>query len=74
MACLGIPSLITQGGSVTWPELVEMGFLYEVDWSDSKSLGSALKKAKSFLPNEDSIHRAKQLISIENNLELFLGC
>jgi len=68
MACLGIPSLITKGGSETWPELVEMGLLYEVDWNNSESLDSALERAKSLVPDETLVNRAQKLISIENNL------
>ena len=68
MACLGIPSLITQSGSETWPELVEMGLLYEVDWNNPESLDSALERAKSFVPDETLVNRAQNLIFIENNL------
>lgn len=66
MACLGIPSLVTCGGCSTWPELLEMGFFYEVDWSCSKCVKLALESAKSFNPNENLIKRAQQLVSVEN--------
>lgn len=69
MACLGIPFLITQGGGDTWPELMEREFLYEVDWKNQESVETALKKAKSFVPNETLVNMARRLISIENNLE-----
>jgi hypothetical protein len=69
MACLGIPSLITQGGSETWPELVEIGLLYEVDWNNPESLDSALERAKSLVPDKILVNKAQKLISIENNLE-----
>jgi hypothetical protein len=72
MACLGIPSLITKNGSETWPELVDLGFIHEVDWNNPQSIQSALERAKFFMPDKILMSKAQQLISVKNNLELLL--
>ena len=67
MACLGIPSLITNGGSETWPELVRLGLVIEVDWSNLDSVVNVIKSGIK-LPKNSEIDLARQLIDIKNNI------
>jgi glycosyltransferase involved in cell wall biosynthesis len=67
MACLGIPSLITNGGSETWPELVRLGLVIEVDWSNLDSVVDVIKSGIK-LPKNSEIGLARQLIDIKNNI------
>ena len=67
MACLGIPSLITTGGSETWPELVQLGLVIEVDWSNLDSVVNVFKSGIK-LPKNSDINLARQLIDIKNNI------
>jgi glycosyltransferase involved in cell wall biosynthesis len=67
MACLGIPSLITNGGSETWPELVRLGLVIEVDWSNLDSVINIIESGIK-LPKNSEIDLARQLIDIKNNI------
>jgi glycosyltransferase involved in cell wall biosynthesis len=67
MACLGIPSLITIRGSGTWPELVRLGLVIEVDWSNLNSVINIIKSDIKLLQNSD-IDLARQIIDVKNNI------
>ena len=67
MACLGIPSLITIGGSETWPELVQLGLVIEVDWSNLDSVVAVIKSGIQLSKNSD-IDLARQIIDVKNNI------
>ena len=67
MACLGIPSLITIGGSETWPELVQLGLVIEVDWANLDSVISTIKSGIQLSKNSD-IDLARQIIDVKNNI------
>ena len=67
MACLGIPSLITIGGSQTWPELVRLGLVIEVDWANLDSVISTIKSGIQLSKNSD-IDLARQIIDVKNNI------
>jgi glycosyltransferase involved in cell wall biosynthesis len=67
MACLGIPSLITIGGSETWPELVQLGLVIEVDWSNLDYVVAVIKSGIQLSKNSD-IDLARQIIDVKNNI------
>jgi glycosyltransferase involved in cell wall biosynthesis len=68
MACLGIPSLVTENGTQTWPELVEMGLLIEVDWNNFESINISIQKAVDFSATESIISSAREIISVKRNI------
>ncbi len=70
MACIGIPSLVTKKGCATWPELQELGLVYEVDWSDIDGVKSVISKINY---QAHSIHKARTVIDIRNNLNQMLS-
>ena len=70
MACIGIPSLVTKKGCATWPELQELGLVYEVDWSDIDGVKSVISKISY---QAHSIHKARTVIDIRNNLNQMLS-
>jgi hypothetical protein len=43
MAYLGVPSLITKGGAETWPELVDLRMITEVDWSNLEAVAKIIE-------------------------------
>jgi hypothetical protein len=65
MACLGIPSIVTKNGCTTWPELQNLGLVYEVDWSKTSTIVSTINKI-SIKPR--NISKARLVIDINNNL------
>jgi glycosyltransferase involved in cell wall biosynthesis len=72
MASLGIPSLITKGGAETWPELIKLGIVFEVDWNNPNSVANFIESLPSDLSFTD-IHEIRSIINIENNLKLALS-
>jgi glycosyltransferase involved in cell wall biosynthesis len=69
MACLGIPSLVTKNGCTTWPELQNLGLVYEVDWSKVNTIVSTINKI-SIKPR--NISKARLVIDVKNNLNQIL--
>jgi len=72
MACLGIPSIITKGGSDTWPELLELGMIIEVDWSDSLQVVNGINELSSS-NNLNRNRECRELIDICNNINILLN-
>ena len=70
MACLGIPSLVTKNGCATWPELQNLGLVYEVDWSNIGRINSIISKIDIQAVN---IIKAREVINIRNNLNQMLS-
>jgi glycosyltransferase involved in cell wall biosynthesis len=70
MAALGICSLVTKGGTQTWPELIEIGIVKEVDWDDTNSLSDKIYAFDLNLNiNELSTKRIIELIDIKSNIK-----
>lgn len=70
MACLGIPSLVTKNGCATWPELQDLGLIYEVDWNDIDKIKILISKINI---QTASVLKARTIINIRNNLNQMLS-
>jgi len=70
MACLGIPSLVTKNGCATWPELQDLGLVYEVDWNDIDKIKSLISKINI---QTDNVFKVRGIIDIKNNLNQMLS-
>jgi len=70
MACLGVPSIISNGID-TWPELATLGILQVVNWTDSESVASLILNKYKF-SSSNKILEARRLIDINNNLNIML--
>jgi glycosyltransferase involved in cell wall biosynthesis len=66
MACLGIPSLVTAGGTSTWPELEATGLIVEADWSNIESVLLAMRNLKEISDADRKLCR--QIIDVRINL------
>ena len=73
MACLGIPSLVTQGGLNTWPELTATSLFYQLDWSDLTTYRSIVKDITRQGIKKKEISHTRKVISIENNIMTLLS-
>jgi hypothetical protein len=67
MACLGIPSIVTVGGTGTWPELQSRGIFLEVDWSNIEGVLLKIRDLNAISKEDKKICR--QIIDIRSNLE-----
>jgi len=72
MSYLGIPSLITIGGSKTWPELVEFGLIKEVNWPDLKAISKLILSGTLHRKNLN-LHTVRELLDIKHNLHNMLN-
>jgi len=72
MACLGVPSFITKGGAETWPELIELGIVAEVDWNQLSSVADFLENYSINFQN-NKLQEIRNLLNIENNLKSVLS-
>jgi len=73
MACLGIPSIIAENGSDTWPDLIELGFFHEVNWNDEEEVILGIETLRKRVFSEELNSRARILISIEKNIKEILS-
>jgi glycosyltransferase involved in cell wall biosynthesis len=71
MACMGIRSIISEGGNSTWPELKELGFVIEADWDNPTSTANKILTLKSSI-KKHKILEVRNLIDIKNNLSILL--
>ena len=69
MACLGIPSIVTKNGCVTWPELYDLGLVYEVDWGKIDAIVNITTQINIKLNNVTNV---RSIIDIKNNLNQIL--
>ena len=70
MACLGIPSLVTKNGCATWPELYNLGFVYEVDWSKINKIAEIVTRISI---QSENISQVRSIINIKNSLNKMLS-
>lgn len=72
MACLGIPSFVTKGGLLSWPEISNFKIFFEADWNDLDSVSMQIKFASegSILPEQ--ITQLREIFGIQNHLETYL--
>jgi glycosyltransferase involved in cell wall biosynthesis len=71
MACLGVPSLITKGGAETWPELVDLGMIIEVDWSNLEAVAKIIEQ--DFIrPSITAIEQSRAIIDVGKNIHFLL--
>jgi len=68
MACLGIPSLVTRGGNETWPDLVSLDLLHEVDWDNRQEVVNKISELSENRFSESTSATARELISVKKNL------
>jgi hypothetical protein len=68
MAMIGVPSMVTKGGTNNWSELRHMGVVKEVDWDNSEELNQVLNQCKHLYVTEKNLKDISELIDIKNNL------
>jgi len=72
MASVGIPSFISKGGLLTWPEFLDNPLFVEVDWSDR--IGTVQKIYDSFRTQFDDsdISKVRRIIDVDNHTSKLL--
>jgi glycosyltransferase involved in cell wall biosynthesis len=69
MGAMGIPSLITKGGLVTWPELSDSDLYVETSWEDLENVATLIYQVSQVSIREEDVKNVQSLVSIENQIE-----
>ncbi len=71
LLCLGVPSIISENGRSTWPELLHYSMLQDCDWNSLDEIEASLEKLFSLSESQklEAKLLAQKIFSIENNLE-----
>ena len=72
MCAMGIPSVVTFGGLVTWPELSQFQLVHEVDWSNIKEIESAIRLSQRLELNPIERAEVRKIIDIHRQIESYL--
>lgn len=73
MASLGVPSLVTQGGLGTWPDLAETNIFVECDWRDFDETCKKILHASELEFAPTAIKRIRDLVDIQNNVSKIIS-
>ena len=71
LLCLGVPSIISENGRSTWPELLNYSMLQDCNWNSLDEIEASLEKLFSLSESQklEAKLLAQKIFSIENNLE-----
>jgi glycosyltransferase involved in cell wall biosynthesis len=74
MACMGIPSVISENGSSTWPEKVLEGVFTETDWMDSDLTVTRILSASSMSMGlvEAEVDAIRDLFTVMRQIPAYL--
>ena len=68
MALLGIPSIVTIGGTNNWPEIRTVGLVQEVDWEKTSSILDGVARCRKLSIPDSNFKNISNKIDIESNL------
>ena len=67
---VGIPSIVTAGGQITWTERDFRQVLLEVDWADMEDVLSQINLASKFVLDPELHLRLRNIIDIRNEVDI----
>lgn len=73
MASLGIPSLVTEDGLSTWPELSGSDLIYQVNWNNKSQVVGKILEASSARISQEEISSVRSLFDIGNQFKMSLN-
>ena len=72
MASMGVPSLVTQGGVGTWPDLSEANVFIECNWGEIDETCKKILIASDLKLTSQAIKSIRGLVDIQNNVSEIL--
>lgn len=69
LASLGIPTILSQFGTSTWPDLRKFCIFHECSWENMDEVVSQVIKASLQRIEQTDLRQIRNLISIENNIQ-----
>jgi len=73
MACLGIPSVVTVGGQLTWSEPIFADIFYEVDWKDLNKVVLTILEASDRRLSSSQVNLLRECIYIQNEIKVIVS-
>jgi hypothetical protein len=70
---VGIPSIVTAGGQITWTESEFRQVFLEVNWANMEDVLSKINLASKFVMDPELHSRLKDIIDIRNEVNLLLA-
>ena len=67
MASVGIPSFISKGGLLTWPEFLHNQLFIEVDWLDNIATVQKIYYSFNVRVDDSELSRIRRITSVENH-------
>ena len=67
MAAVGVPSCVTKGGLVTWPEFLDNPIITEIDWLRLNEAAKSILACSQIRISELQLQQIRDLISIKNH-------
>lgn len=68
LACLGIPTILTVGGLLTWPDLIDCGIFFETDWKEASEVANLVKQVSCTHYSSEVVNKLRGLICISNQV------
>jgi glycosyltransferase involved in cell wall biosynthesis len=72
MCAIGVPSVVTSGGLVTWPELLETGLVKQVNWLNIGEVANAIKLSQNIALSPVELSKVRALVDINRQIENLL--
>ena len=73
MASVGIPSFISKGGLLTWPEFLHNPLFIEVDWLDNIATVQKIYDSFNVRVDDSELSRIRRITSVENHTTYLLN-
>lgn len=73
MSALGVPSLVSKGGLLTWPDLAESKLIREVDWNDLEAVAHALIDTSKTQVDSFELNKVRHIVDIENQISKLMN-
>jgi glycosyltransferase involved in cell wall biosynthesis len=77
LACVGIPTLLSNGGLSTWPDLIQFNIFHETDWSNRDEVVNEILRISNLRYEPETIKALASKIDINNQLRSLVelsGC
>jgi hypothetical protein len=73
LACLGVPTILTESGMGTWPDLADYSIFYETDWVDHSLIASEILQVSRVKFSDSHIEKIVAIVDIQNQISKLLA-
>jgi len=73
LAAIGIPSLVTKGGQLTWTEDIFKEIFHEVEWHDIDQVAKKINTVSSLRLSNEQLEAIRNRINIDSEIDVLIG-